>query len=48
MIDFFWLTAPIFGVVALGWGATRMRIMPAHSLEALGVFLCSDRNAAVG
>ncbi len=38
MIGFFLLTAPIFGVVALGWGAARMRIIPAHSLEALGAF----------
>jgi malonate transporter and related proteins len=38
MIGFFLLTAPIFGVVALGWGAMRMRIMSAPSLDALGAF----------
>ena len=38
MIGFFLLTAPIFGVVALGWGATRMRMMSASSLDALGAF----------
>lgn len=38
MIGFFLLTSPIFGVVALGWGATRTRIMSARSLDALGAF----------
>ncbi|MEH2510545.1 malonate transporter [Nitrobacteraceae bacterium AZCC 1564] len=38
MIGFFLLTVPIFGVVALGWGATRMRMMSADSLEALAAF----------
>ncbi len=38
MIAFFLLTAPIFGVVALGWGATRTRIMSASSIDALGAF----------
>jgi predicted permease len=38
MIGFFLLTAPIFGVVALGWSATRMRLVSAASLEALGAF----------
>lgn len=38
MIAFVLLSLPIFGVVALGWIATRMRLAPAGAIDALGAF----------
>lgn len=38
MIGFVLLSLPIFGVVALGWIATRMRLAAAGAIDALGAF----------
>lgn len=38
MISFVLLSLPIFGVVAVGWAAMRLRIVKADALDALGAF----------
>jgi malonate transporter and related proteins len=38
MTDVGLLSLPIFGIVALGWAATRMRLASAGALDALGAF----------
>jgi predicted permease len=38
MIGFVLLSLPIFGVVALGWAATRMHLTSADALDALGAY----------
>lgn len=38
MIDFFLLSLPIFGVIALGWGAMKMRFTSPTVLDALGSY----------
>lgn len=38
MITFVLLSLPIFGVVALGWAATRMQLVTAGALDALAGF----------
>lgn len=43
MIAFVLLGLPIFGVVALGWMATRMRLAAAGASDALGAFAFASR-----
>jgi malonate transporter len=38
MTDVGLLSLPIFGIIALGWAATRARLTPAGALDALGAF----------
>jgi predicted permease len=38
MTDVGLLSLPIFGIVALGWAATRARVTSAGALDALGAF----------
>jgi malonate transporter and related proteins len=38
MIAFVLLSLPVFGVVGLGWAATRTRLETAGLLDALGAF----------
>lgn len=38
MIAFLLLSAPIFGVVAVGWAATRSHLLDAHDLDTLAAF----------
>jgi len=38
MIDFVLLSLPVFGVVAIGWLALRLGLLPPASLDALGGF----------
>jgi malonate transporter and related proteins len=38
VITFALISLPIFGVVALGWAATRMRVVSLGALDALGAF----------
>jgi malonate transporter and related proteins len=37
-MSFFLLCLPIFAVVALGWAAAKMRLVPAGATDALGAF----------
>jgi malonate transporter and related proteins len=38
MIGFFLLSLPVFGVIGLGWAATRAHLLSAGALDALNVF----------
>jgi predicted permease len=38
VISFVLLSLPIFGVVALGWAAVRLRVVKPEALDALGAF----------
>jgi predicted permease len=38
MTEVVWLSLPIFGIVALGWAATRLRLTSPGALDALGAF----------
>lgn len=38
MINFVLLSVPIFGIIALGWAATRARAVSSSALDALGAF----------
>lgn len=38
MISFVLLSLPIFGVVALGWAAVRLRVVKPEALDVLGAF----------
>lgn len=38
MIGFFLLSLPVFGVIGMGWAATRAHLLAAGALDALNVF----------
>src|SRR2546429_6484218 len=38
MISFFLISLPIFGVIGVGWGPTRTRLVAKGALDALNAF----------
>ena len=38
MIGFFLLSLPVFGVIGVGWAATRAHLLTSGALDALNVF----------